>query len=67
MVLGTCAELGPKMMRLKTSAVLRSNHGVIVGEVRECDGGCDQPCPGDGWHCFYDPTGDDITPDEGGR
>jgi hypothetical protein len=63
---GTCADLGKRMIRLKTSAILRSNHGVIVGEVRECDGGCDAPCPGNGWHCWYDSTGDEAGPDEGG-
>ena len=36
--LGTAAELGDKMMRLKTHATLRSDHGAIIGEVSECQG-----------------------------
>ena len=61
--LGTAAELGDKMMRLKTHATLRSDHGAIIGEVSECQGECDAPCPGKGWHCFYDPTGDNVRPE----
>jgi hypothetical protein len=59
--LGTCAELGKAMMRLRTPATLRSNHGAIVGTMRKCDGTCDNPCPGKGWHGFYDPTGDETV------
>ena len=61
--LGTAAELGDKMMHLRTAATLRSDHGAVIGEVRECEGECDAPCPGKGWHCFYEQTGDNVRPE----
>ena len=66
--MGKAAELGALMMRLKTRATLRSNHGAVIGEVTECDTWRSRmvPCPGKGWHCFYDPTGDNVLPEEAG-
>jgi hypothetical protein len=63
MVSGAAAELGPRMMRLRAPATLISDHGAEIGRVSKCDGSCDAPCPGRGWHCFYDSTGDNTMPD----
>lgn len=63
---GTCAALGLEMVRLKRPATLRNDQQVIVGESTECDGTCDEPSECGGWHWWYDPTGDNLTPDEGG-
>ncbi len=67
MVSGTAAELGKRMMRLRCTATLRSDHGAEIGRVVRCEGECGafdaQSCPGNGWHAWYDQTGDDVQPE----
>jgi hypothetical protein len=63
-IYGKAADLGKRMMRLRTEATLRSDHGAIIGEVTECDGSCDSR--DHKWHWWYDPTGDGVTAEQGG-
>lgn len=59
--MGTAAELGLKLEKLRTSATLRSDHGAVIGRTEACDGACDGDCGG--WHCWYDHEGDDVIPE----
>ncbi len=59
--MGTAAELGSKLEKLRTNATLRSNYGAVIGGTEACNGACDGDCGG--WHWWYDHEGDDVQPE----
>ncbi len=62
LIQGTAEKLGARMMRLRKSATLRSNRGAVIGSSSRCDGACGGQCRG--WHVWYDPSGDELTPED---